>query len=70
MRPTNNKTVNAFLQRLLRDGWHYTSSGKHIKLFGPMGGFIVISKTPSDRRVLDNIRQLVKRASTCEHRYV
>ena len=65
MRVTTNKDVNAYLRRLVRIGWHYEHTSKHIKLFWPGAdnGFIVVSKTPSDRRVLENIKTCVRR--TC-----
>ena len=67
MRLTNSKDVNTYLNSLFEIGWKYTSFGKHIKLFPSNNSsrFVLISKTPSDRRALLNIKQSVRKVSCC-----
>lgn len=64
MRLTIDKDVNTFINGLLASGWSYSTSGKHLKLFSPKmpSRCVVVSKTPSDRRTLYNIRHVIKMA--------
>ena len=61
MKPTTNKDVNAFVRTLVNTGWAYADEGKHVKLFPPgNGGFIIISKSPSDFRVVHKIKKTIR----------
>lgn len=62
MRMSTNKDWNKFLTELEEQGFDLTYKGKHIKLSKPdTPGFISLSKSPSDRRAIQNAKHMVKR---------
>ena len=62
MGPTLNKDVNKSLEPLLAAGWTCSQKGKHVKLYSPddPDRFLVLSRTPSDRRALRNIQRSIR----------
>lgn len=59
----SDKRVNAFIRRLLACGWTCSTGGKHARLVPPGGrGFVVVARTPSCFRALENIRRDIRKA--------
>lgn len=65
MGPTTSKDLNTVIKSLKRDGWQYSMAGKHVKLFPPnsSGAFVVVSKSPSDRRVIKNLQKNMRKVA-------
>ncbi len=54
---TNNKELNKMIRDLVNIGWRYVIGKKHIKMYSPDSlKILVVSKTPSDFRVLRKLR--------------
>jgi predicted RNA binding protein YcfA (HicA-like mRNA interferase family) len=52
----------ALALELLRSGWTLARTrGGHYRLTHPGGAFVVMSRSPSDRRGIANLRSLVRR---------
>lgn len=64
MGPTQNKDLNQFLKTLTDEGWKLEARGRHLKLFFPEAGrhFVMVPKSPSDMRSIDNVKAKVRRA--------
>ena len=60
MRMTSSKDINYYLSSLLQNGWQYTGTNKHIKLLSPNNVIVFVSKTPSDRKTLLNLKKVVR----------
>lgn len=61
-RLTNSKDVLKLIQKAEEQGWkvYYTNSG-HLKWVSPSGQSVFTGSTPSDRRVLQNIKRDLKK---------
>jgi hypothetical protein len=58
----SDKDVNKFVKSLIKQGWTYTKGKKHGKLSADFTDLTVtISSSPSDRRYLMVLKQLLKR---------
>lgn len=64
MNPTQNKDLNQFLKPLIECGWQVDSKGRHIKMRHPAYHwlFVVVPKSPSDSRSVENLKAKFKRA--------
>lgn len=63
MKYSTRKDVNVAVNGLVREGWIYFRGGKHGRLRHPSGQpTLTVSRSPSDRRALDNFLHDVKRA--------
>jgi len=60
--PTNNKDLNRAIRDLLRSGWTDETGKKHVKLKSPVGRTVVIGRTPSDHRTVQNVMADIRRA--------
>lgn len=67
MGPTQNKDLNQYLKTLTDNGWQLDCGGRHIKLFYPGSGcpIVMVPKSPSDMRSIDNVKAKVRRAMRC-----
>lgn len=64
MGPTSNKDINKYVHKLVASGWNYEYRGKHIALKRPNSGqIVIISRSPSDRRVVKNLKKIVRRVT-------
>jgi predicted RNA binding protein YcfA (HicA-like mRNA interferase family) len=54
MKYCSNKDTNKLILNLLKRGWGFVKSKKHLKLKTPNGKIVVVSRTPSDRRAYQN----------------
>jgi predicted RNA binding protein YcfA (HicA-like mRNA interferase family) len=60
-----NKTVRELVRELAHDGWESrgVQHGGHVLLVhAPSGARLVVSTTPSDRRIAHQVRQSARRA--------
>ena len=57
---TTNKDLRKILKEAEHRGWGFTSTKNHIRGAHVSGRIVVISKTPSDYRVLKNITKDLK----------
>jgi hypothetical protein len=55
-----NKTVRELVRELAHDGWE--SRGVQLLVHAPWGARLVVSTTPSDRRIAHQVRQSARRA--------
>lgn len=57
-----SKEINAFVRKLVRDGWQFSHGGQHGKLYAPnQAKYLSVPSTPSDWRAFINFRQDVRR---------
>ncbi len=57
-----DKDVDKFIKTLIKQGWEFTRGKKHGKLTADFTALtIVISSSPSDRRYLVILKQLIRR---------
>lgn len=64
----SNKDVNKLIKGLIKQGWVFTRGKKHGKLTSDMAAEpIIISSSPSDKRYLAIVKQLIKRKSLKQH---
>lgn len=65
MKFSRNKDVNRLVSQLVREGWRYQRGGKHGKLFSPEAtGFLTIPASPSDSRIIHNLRSDLRKCRT------
>lgn len=53
--------VRRLLRDLRRHGWE-VRQGRHLTLVSPTGRKVAMSRTPSDRRAMDNLLASIRRA--------
>jgi len=64
MKYSTRKDLNVAVNGLVREGWVFYRGGKHGRLRHPSGSpTLTVSRSPSDRRSLDNFLHDVRRAS-------
>jgi len=53
--------MRALRRKLTREGWECVQGKNHYKCYHPLGGFVVMSATPSDRFAVKNARGDIER---------
>lgn len=53
---SKDKELSRVIAEEVKSGARFVSGKKHAKLFLAGGGLLVISRTPSDRRVIRNLK--------------
>lgn len=66
---STDKSVNQFVKSLVGEGWSYQPpKGRHPRIVSPNGQPVVFPTSPSDWRVLRNMKAKIKRIETQEGR--
>lgn len=62
-----NNDIKKLIRSKVKEGWR-EEKGKHIKLHHPLGGFVVISVSPSCHHALRNIEGDIRRLEKSKKR--